>query len=176
VLVSGAKGTAPVITLSKAAASLTVSGGTLYALLADGSFGQIGPDHQYTALTTPIVQPPASTRTPDSYSGAAVPTPSATPVGTPSSGVFGAGAVLTADPALPLHFLVGDAVHSRIVRLTAGAGAGANLSLDRQYVYGAPLLHVQQLAVSVSSDKTLLNLYVWNGPNLDAFTLPEPAA
>jgi serine/threonine protein phosphatase PrpC len=168
VLVSGAKGSAPTIALPQAAVSLTTSGGTLYALLADGNLGQIGTNHQFVPLPA-AVQPPAFTGTPNSYSGTAVPTPSATP--TTSSGVFGPSAVLVADPALPLHLLVGDAAHSRIVRLTAGTDA--TISVGVQYVYGLPLTQVQQLAVS--SNKTLLNLYVWNGANLAAFSVPEPA-
>jgi serine/threonine protein phosphatase PrpC len=171
VLVSGAR-TPPVqISLTQSAASLAVSGSTVYALLADGSLGQAGADHQFKTVTTQV-QPPASTEAPDSYYGAAVPTPPATSAASAAS-VFGTGATLAVDPALPTHVLVGDAAHSRVVRLVASAG-GPGLGLSVQYVYGRPLTRTQQLAIA--SYQSLLNMYLWNGSDLVAFTVSEPTA
>ncbi len=165
-LVKGAKSAAPVITLPQPAASLAATPTALYALLSDGTLGTAGADHTFATIAT-HAQPPASLEAPDSYAGATVPMPDAS-----SSSVFGASATLAIDPALPTQALVGDPMHSRILRLTTGTSASATLA--DQYVYGRPVTHPGLFAIS--SNKTLLDVYLWNGSDLLAFSVAEPTA
>jgi hypothetical protein len=89
-----------------------------------------------------------------------------------AAGGFGSSATVAIDPALPQQVLVGDPSHSRILRLPGGFVGGAGVS--DQYVYGHPVTHPGLFAIS--SNKTLLDVYLWDGSNLLAFTVAEPAA
>ena len=171
------KGPSQSVTLTQAPSALALSNGTLYALLADGSLGQLDSAHQYLPLPVQV-QPPLSIIDPSAYSAGA-PVPTAAP-GSPDASatttaatVFPAGATLVSDPALSGHVLVGDGASNRVVRFIANQGE-PGVGLAAQYVYTAPLAHGTSLAVV--SNGTVLTAYTWNGSRLAAFGITEPAA
>jgi serine/threonine protein phosphatase PrpC len=194
----GPENSAQTISLPAAAASLLAANNTLYMLLADGTLGQLDVAHLYTALAV-IASAPATTTDPATYTAATpVPTPrgptatatttpanSATPAATsaaatatppvtatPTIGtVFSPGASLTADPLAPTGLLLSDPANNRIIRLVTSAN-GPGVGVVEQYVYGAPVTNVGDVAMT--SAGSTLNAYLWSGARLVTFTLPEP--
>ncbi len=169
--------------LPQPAVSLAAANGTVYALLADGSLGQLDTTHTYLQLPMQVL-PPVTAADPTTYtSSAPVPTPpaSATPAatattsagGTPAGTLFGSGASLAGDPAQRTNILLGDPASSRVVRFLANQ-TGQGLSLNAQYVYGAPLTNVKGLALSTAG--TTLTVFAWSGSQLNTFSIPEPTA
>lgn len=184
-LFSGSSPKAPSQTaqVPQPATSLAAANGTVFAILADGSLGQL--DTTLTYLQLPLrVLPPVTSADPTAYTASTpVPTPpaSATPAastsasssGTPAGTLFGSGSSLVVDPALRTGILLGDPASSRVVRFLVSQ-AGPGLSLSAQYVYGAPLTNVKGLALS--SAGTTLTVFAWSGTQLVAFSIPEPSA
>jgi hypothetical protein len=173
------KGPSQSVSLAQPPAALALATGTLYALLADGSVGQLDTSHRYLPLPVQVPSP-LSVIDPSAYSASA-PVPTAAPgaadasapAATAAPTVFPLGAALAADPALKGHVLVGDGANNRIVRFTANQG-GPGLGLAAQYVYTTPLSHGAGLAVT--SNGTELTAYTWSGSQLAAFDITEPAA
>ena len=156
---------------------MRMAGGALFMSLADGSLGQL--DSTLTFQTVSVLAPhPVTIANPSSYT-AATPVPTAASVGaTPSSttvagAAFGAGSTLVNDPLNPTQMLLADVSIHRIVRLTANtSGPGAGLS--GQYVYSDVTPTFTMLALGGSG--STLQAYAWNGAQLLAFPIPEPAA
>ncbi|HLZ23126.1 MAG TPA: Stp1/IreP family PP2C-type Ser/Thr phosphatase [Ktedonobacterales bacterium] len=164
------------VSLAQAPATLALSGGTLYALLADGSLGQLDTAHRYLPLPVQVPSP-LSIIDPGAYSAAAPVPTAATPASsdtttTPATTLFPASAVLVTDPALSGHILVGDGASNRLVRFTANQGQ-PGLGLAAQYVYTAPLAHGSALALAANG--ATLTAYTWDGSQLAAFSISEPA-
>jgi hypothetical protein len=197
----GSENPAQTITLPAAAASLLSANNTLYLLLADGTLGQLDVAHLYMALAV-IASAPATTTDPAAYTAATpVPTPqsptatpamatataanSATPTGaspaatatppataTPVIGtIFSPGATLTADPLAPADLLLSDPADNRLIRLVTSAN-GPGVGVVEQYVYGAPVTNVGDVAMTGAGSR--LNAYLWSGAHLVTFTLIEP--
>jgi hypothetical protein len=166
VLVKGAKSAAPVITLPQPADSLTATPAAVYALLTGGSFGVVDVASSTFKAATITAQAPVDTASPDEYVGGAVPTPTA------GSSTFGPNATVAIDPASPQQVLVGDPTNSRILRLAASDTG--SITLTNQYVYGHPVSRAGLFAIAAYG--TQLDVYLWNGSTLLAFTVAEPAA
>jgi serine/threonine protein phosphatase PrpC len=172
----GAKSKPQVVTttLPHAVVSLAFSGPHLYALLTDGSLGDVAVGHGYTGLTTPPTNLPIFDGAPESYTTTApIPTVSP-PAGTstptpPTSDHFANDAAIAADAVLPSTMLVGDPSNHRVVRLNVNAGS-SSFSLAGQYVYARSFAEVKLLAVAANT--TQLNVYLWSGTTLLAFTVP----
>jgi len=175
-----AKGTVPApktLPTPQAVTSMRFAGGALFMSQADGSLGQL--DATSTFQPVSVLAPhPVITSNPSSYT-AATPVPTATAEGaTPSSTAisgtaFGAGSTLASDPLNPTQMLLADVSLHRIVRLTANtSGPGAGLSA--QYVYGDVTPTFTMLALGGTG--STLQVYAWNGAQLLAFPIQEPAA
>ncbi|HEU0028860.1 MAG TPA: Stp1/IreP family PP2C-type Ser/Thr phosphatase [Ktedonobacterales bacterium] len=156
--------------------SMRFAAGALFMSLADGSLGQL--DATTFQPVSVLAPRPVITASPSAYT-AATPVPTATALGvTPSSTVgtgaaFGAGSTLVSDPLNPAQMLLADVSLHRIVRLTANtSGPGAGLSA--QYVYGDMTSTFTMLALGGSGQT--LQVYAWNGAQLIAFPIQEPAA
>ncbi|HST88600.1 MAG TPA: Stp1/IreP family PP2C-type Ser/Thr phosphatase [Ktedonobacterales bacterium] len=175
------KGPTQTVTLAQPAVALAATNGTLYAILADGTLGQLDAARKYQALQVPV-QAPLSLGNPASYTPASpVPTVAPADAGT-SAGTGGQGTaftenvVLTASPAFPTHVFIGDSANNRVVRLT-GSSSGPGLGLARpngQYVYGPPVAGARQLTIAAAGGTAVA--YVWEAPYLVAFALDEPAS
>ena len=168
------KGPAKTIPLTQAASSLAATNGTLYILLSNGTLGQLDATQTFQPLQVQI-QAPLSPTSSDSYS-AATPVPTvagATSGGANAGSVFQNGAVVAADANAPTTVYVGDGASNRVVRFSASA-AGPGVGLSNQFVYSAPLTHMQQLALAANA--TVLNVYGWSGSQLASFSVDEPAA
>jgi serine/threonine protein phosphatase PrpC len=157
--------------------SMRFAAGTLFMSLADGSLGQLDPASTFQPVSV-LAPRPVITSSPSSYT-AATPVPTATALGvTPSStpgagAAFGAGSTLASDPLNPAQMLLADVGLHRIVRLTANtSGPGAGLSA--QYVYGDVTPTFTMLALGGAGQT--LQVYAWNGAQLLAFPIQEPAA
>lgn len=173
----GAIGAPKVIATPQQVTSLRVAGGAIFLSLADGSLGQL--DATQTFQPVSVLAPnPVTTADPSAYT-AATPVPSASATSlTPSassatSAAFGAGSTLVSDPLNSTQLLLADVDLHRIVRLTANtSGPGAGLS--GQYVYGSSTPTFTSLALGGSGSS--LQVYAWNGAQMLAFALQEPAA
>ncbi len=173
------KGTPPapqVISTPQAVTSMRMAGGSLFMSLADGSLGQL--DSTQTFQTVSVLAPQPVTISPSTDYTAATPVPTAPAGATPSSATvagaaFGAGSTLVNDPLNPTQMLLADVSVHRIIRLTANtSGPGAGLS--GQYVYSDVTPTFTMLALGGAD--TTLQAYAWNGAQLLAFPIPEPAA
>jgi hypothetical protein len=154
--------------------SLTASGSTVYALLEDGTAGQLDATHSF--VTLPVeVQTPIPPGLTDGYTSATpVPTVTTVPAGTITNAygtLFAHGAVIAADPSLHADLLVADGTNNRVVRFSA-TDTSPGLRLASQYVYGPPLANLALLAPA--STGTTLTIYAWSGAQLEAFSVPEP--
>ncbi|HET9110787.1 MAG TPA: Stp1/IreP family PP2C-type Ser/Thr phosphatase [Ktedonobacterales bacterium] len=195
----GSLSPAQTIALPAAAASLLAANNTVYMLLADGTLGQLDVAHLYTLLPV-IASTPATTTDPATYTAATpVPTPqsptltpttaptattapattgtvSATPATTPSSTptvgtTFSQGARLAADPLAPTNLLLSDPANNRIIRLVTSS-SGPGVGVVEQYVYGAPITNVGDVAMTGAG--STLNAYLWSDTHLATVSLPEP--
>ena len=172
----GAKGPKLTTPLTQAAVSLAATNNTLYALLSDGSLGQLDPKAAYLPL--PVgVSAPLAFDAPINYTDATpVPTAAATTAtqaGTGSGTLFPSGAVLAVDPARHTHLFVGDGANHRALRFTGNAAA-PGLALGAQYVYGSFYSDTKLLALS--SNGATLNGFVWTGTRILTFTVDEPTS
>lgn len=166
------KQTSTKITLPTSAKSLVASGADAYVLFGDGSVAVSHAGGAFSGSSV-IVQPPLTRISPTDYNPAnPVPVPVSS---TGQASTFGDGAVLRLDPSSAAGLIIGDSAHFRVVRLTAGSGAGSTL-LARQYVYDSPVDDVSQLALSLvkptGGAQPLLIVYFWSGRNLVALSLP----
>jgi serine/threonine protein phosphatase PrpC len=163
---------------SQPAVSLAAAGSTAYALLADGSMGNLDSSFAYQPIAIQVLSPLVpGTTTP--YTGAMqVPTASGASDPNANSGnaarptTFPGGATLTIDPAVKTHLLVSDPANMRIVLFDI-TGASGTFQPVTQYVYGTPLAGVK--GVTVASDSTLLTVYAWSGSQLATFSMREPS-
>ena len=198
----GSLSPAQTIALPAAAASLLAANNTLYMLLADGTLGQLDVAHLYTPLpviaptpatttdpttytaATPVPTPQSPTVTPTitptsttapaatGATAASSDTPATTPSSTPTIGAtFGQGARLSADPLAPTNLLLSDPANNRIIRLVTSS-TGPGVGVLEQYVYGAPITNVGDLAMTGAG--TTLNAYLWSDTHLVTVALPEP--
>jgi len=161
------------VTLIQPAMSLTASGATVYALLEDGTAGQLDTAHSFISLPVQVQTPIPPGVTSGYTSATPVPTVTA-PVGTSTATdgtVFAHGAVIVADPSVQTDLLVADGANNRVVRFSAADTSGG-LRLASQYVYGPPLANLALLAPA--STGTTLTIYAWSGARLEAFSVPEP--
>lgn len=130
-----------------------------------------------TVATTATTATPAGTAA--APAGAtATPAPTMAPAApvspTPTIGtLFTGGATLALDPLAPSQLLLNDPANSRIVRLATSA-SGPGLGFVEQYVYGAPISNVSQLAVVGSAAAP--NALMWSGAQLVAEPLPAQPA
>lgn len=112
--------------------------------------------------------------TPGATPGPGTPAATATPTSQPAAPGNLAGGVtqfsgpssLTAERATGGTLVVGDGGLPRVIRF---AVAGTTLVVQREYVYGPPLLPLQ--SVTTSADGT--RLYAWSGAQLAAISLPS---
>ncbi len=153
--------------------SLTASGATVYALLEDGTAGQLDAAHSFISLPVQVQTPIPPGVTSGYTSATPVPTVTAPAgTGTTTDGtVFAHGAVIAADPSMQTDLLVADGANNRVVRFSAADTSGG-LRLASQYVYGPPLANLALLAPA--STGTTLTIYAWSGARLEAFSVPEP--
>ena len=160
------------IGLPSAVTSMLAVNNSLYMLLTDGTLGQLNAAHVFIPLPVTATLPATATP-PDTYTAATpVPTPqnAATATPTPTIGAtFGPGSQLLADPLDGTQFLVSDPGTQRIIQLVTAAN-GPGVGLVGQYVYGASLTNVGDVAMT-GVDSTL-NTYVWSNSQLVTFTLP----
>ncbi|HEY7834233.1 MAG TPA: Stp1/IreP family PP2C-type Ser/Thr phosphatase [Ktedonobacterales bacterium] len=129
-----------------------------------------------TLAGTPAASPstttgatPGATASATTTTGAtATATPAATAPGTLAVGraTFGGTTSLSAERAAGGTLEVGDGSLPRVVRF---AVVGMSLTVQREYVYGAPLQPLQ--SVTTSPDGT--QLYAWSGAQLVAIALPS---
>lgn len=172
----GAKGPKLTTPLTQAAVSLAATNNTLYALLSDGSLGQLDPKAAYLPLPV-AVSAPLAFDAPINYTDATpVPTATttaATQAGTSSGTLFPSGAVLAVDPARHTHLFVGDGTNHRALRFI-GSAAAPGLAIGAQYVYGSFYSDTKLLALS--SNGTTLNGFVWTGTRILTFAVDEPAS
>jgi hypothetical protein len=173
-LYSGTKSKAPAktIPLSQAVNSIIATNNTLYAILADGSLGQLDAASKFQPISVQI-QPPLSPNSPNAYTSA---TPVPTVAGANNSTstgptIFLNGDVLAADAAAPSTLYVADGDHDRVVRFSA-SGNGPGLGLANQFTYSQPLSNMQQLALAANG--SVLNVFGWNGSQLASFPINEP--
>lgn len=179
---SAPKSPAQVVTLPQtngapSISALTAAHGTIYALMSDGSLGQIDSAHNYLPLPV-TVMPPVAPFPPSSYTGALpVPTVPQTPAAqTPSAGgsssatLFSTNASLAAVSTNKPIVLVGDAASGRVVSFAPGATPG--LQLAGQYVYGKQLADVSGLAAAQAGQ--MLTIYLWSGSQLATYDVAQP--
>ena len=169
---NGTKGPKLTTPLTQAATSLVAANSTLYVLLSDGSLGQLDSKSAYLPLPV-VAQPPLIFDAPADYTSTTPVPTAATGSGGASAQLFSSGAVLAADPALHMHIFVGDGASHRAIRFTGNATA-PGLALATQYVYGSSSTDTKLLALS--SNGTVLNVFVWTGSRLLSFTVNEPAS
>jgi hypothetical protein len=179
------KSTVQTIPMQTAVTSMLALNNSLYLLTSDGALGQLNAARAYASLVVAAALP-ATTADPAAYTAATpVPTPqgptitpgtTATPTSTTTTSTigatFGSGAMLIADPLDSTQMLLSDPTTHRIIQLLAAAG-GPGAHPVGQYVYGAPLSDVGDVAMTGSG--STLNAYIWNGSQLVAFTLPAIA-
>ncbi|MGO8946173.1 MAG: hypothetical protein ACLQUY_00625, partial [Ktedonobacterales bacterium] len=169
------KGPAKTITLTTAASSIVATNNTLYAILKDGSLGQLDSSQTYQAIQVEV-QAPIIPSAPANYTSATpVPTVASTTAAGSSSGntTFPGGDVLSADANDATAIYVGDSAQNRVVRFSA-SGTGPGLGLADQFTYGAPVSSIEQLALAANG--SVLNVYGWSGSQLASFAIDEPAA
>ena len=175
------KGPTQTVTLAQPAVALAATNGTLYAVLADGTLGQLDAARKFQALQVPV-QAPLNPQDPATYTpDSPVPTVSPADAGTSAAAgnqgtAFTGNVALAASPVFPSHVFIGDSAHNRIVRLT-GSSSGPGLGLARpngQYVYGPPVAGARQLAITSAGGTAIA--YVWEAPYLVAFALDAPAS
>jgi serine/threonine protein phosphatase PrpC len=167
------KGPAKTIPLTQEANSIVATNGTLYAILADGSLGQLDATPTYQPIQVRI-QNPLTPNTPATYTSATpVPTVASSSSGNANGNtMFRNGATLAADANAPATVYVGDGAKNRVVRFTA-SGSGPGLGLANQFTYSTPLENMQELALAANGP--VLNVYGWNGSQLASFPISEPA-
>ena len=169
------KGPTKTISLTKAATSIVATNNTLYALLADGSLGQLDANQAFQLIPVEI-QPPLIPSTPSNYTSATpVPTVASSTAGgsTANTTTFGGADSLSADANDPTKIYVGDGTQKRVVRFSA-SGTGPGLGLAEQFTYGAPASSIEQVALAANGGA--LNVYGWNGSQLASFSIVEPLA
>jgi hypothetical protein len=165
-------GPAKTIPLTQAASSIVATSGTLYAILADGSLGQLDATPIYQPIELHIQNPLIPNISPSTYTSA-TPVPTVT---SPSTGninsntTFRHGAMLASDANAPTTVYVGDGSVNRVVHLTA-SGSGPGLGYTNQVTYSAPLENMQELALAANGP--VLNVYGWNGSQLASFSISE---
>ncbi len=167
------KGPAKTIPLPMAASSIVATNNTLYAILADGSLGQLNASQTYQPIPVQI-QLPIIHSEPGNYTSATpVPTvaDTATPGSSPSNTTFRGGASLSSDANDSAAIYVGDSSQNRVVRFSA-SGTGPGLGLADQFTYGAPIASIEQLALAANGPS--LNAYGWSGSQLASFSVTEP--
>lgn len=164
---SAPKAPTKVLPLAQPAVDVIATGGSAYALLADGTLARVDPTHG--VMTLPYQAPkPIPPDLITSYEGSS-PVPSVS--GNSPTGPSGVS--LLSDPAIASHVLVADASNNRVMRLSDAPGGGS-LALVTQYVYSAPLAGITQFALT--SNGTTFTVYGWNGSQVVAFSAPERAA
>lgn len=169
----GAKGPKLTTPLTQAATSLAATNNTLYALLSDGSLGQLDPKAAYLPLPV-VALAPLSFDAPIYYTDATpVPTVAAAQTATQTGTLFPTGAVLEVDPAVHTHVFIGDGTNHRVIRFTGNA-ASPGLALGAQYLYSS--LYSDPKLLTLSSNGPVLNGYVWTGAHILTFTVDDPAS
>jgi hypothetical protein len=170
------------VTLPKENAAPSVSAlasahGTIFALLSDGSLGQIDSAHNYLPLPVTVMSPVINSE-PSTYTSA-TPVPTLTPAtatqtatagASASATVFSAGATLAGLSTGKPLVLVGDSAGGRVISFAPGATPG--LQLTGQYIYGANLPQVAGLAAAPAGSS--LTVYVWSGSQLATFSVAQP--
>jgi serine/threonine protein phosphatase PrpC len=172
---TGTKPTKPAktIPLNQAANSIVATNNTLYAILADGSLGQLD-SHQAFQPIQVAIQPPLIPSTPTNYTSATpVPTVANTSATGSSSGntTFRGGDVIAADADNSTTIYIGDTAPNRVVRFSA-SGTGPGLGLADQFTYDGSVSSINQLALAANG--SVLNVYGWSGSQLASFSIDEP--
>ena len=171
---NGTKPTKPTktISLAHAASSIVATNSTLYAILADGSLGQLDATPTYQPIQVQI-QNPLTPNIPATYTSATpVPTVTSSSTGNANGNtMFRNGAMLASDANAPATVYIGDGAQNRVVRFTA-SGSGPGLGLANQFTYSAPLKNMQELALAANG--SVLNVYGWYGSQLASFPIDEP--
>jgi serine/threonine protein phosphatase PrpC len=169
------RGPAKTIPLNQAANSIVATNNTLYAILADGSLGQLD-SHQAFQPIQVAIQPPLIPSTPTNYTSATpVPTVANTSATGGSSGntTFRGGDVISADADDSTTIYIDDTAPNRVVRFSA-SGTGPGLGLADQFTYGGSVSSINQLALAANG--SVLNVYGWSGSQLASFSIDEPKA
>jgi serine/threonine protein phosphatase PrpC len=172
---TGTKPTKPAKTvpLNQAANSIVATNNTLYAILTDGSLGQLD-SHQAFQPIQVAIQPPLIPSTPTNYTSATpVPTVANTSAAGGSSGTttFRGADVIAADTNDSTTIYINDTAQNRTVRFSA-SGTGPGLGLAKQFTYGGSISSFNQLALAANGP--VLNVYGWSGSQLASFYIDEP--
>jgi hypothetical protein len=174
---TGTKPTKPAktITLNQAANSIVATNNTLYAILADGSLGQLDSQQAFQPIQVAI-QPPLIPSTPTNYTSA-TPVPTVANTSTPGNSnrntTFRGGDIISSDANDSTTIYIDDIPLKRVVRFSA-SGTGPGLGLADQFTYDGTMAGINQLALAANG--SVLNVYGWSGSQLASFSIDEPIA
>jgi hypothetical protein len=174
---NGTKPTKPTktVNLKMAASSIVAANNSLYAILADGSLGELDATQTFlqpiqVAIPAPLTPSAAATYT----SATPVPTVANSAGSASSSGTLFRGAdVFSVDANDSTSIYIDDTALSRVVRFSL-ITTSPGLVLANQFTYGGLIPSLNQLALALNG--SVLNLYGWSGSQLASVSITEPIA